>query len=404
MSGFLTKQIKLNFYSGAIKSAIVWVICLLIFFGYVFISPSKTNSFTVGILLITIIIGILSYLILIYSLINILNIRLKKIRFFRYIVIALSTGFLIFVIPILVLLGMGGLISLINNPPTSYQTSKPQSLDENKLWSLINEWGKQQGYQPYVKNTYLYDTAGKFLDFALYWSDNYLSDSLKPYFTISSYAWNYSVNRSPEESILNYWISTPSTKKNLTDYYYYSCLRCKDNNCLQLFYNEPSKKINNNITNNSNEKWGEVKQIDEHTFTQKLGEDTRMGTPSELLIALNDFRGKYNKGPLIWDDNLSGWAQSRAQTYVNIGNVDGHAGFNAEVESKYHEFGERFTGLGENGGFGPRLEAVHSIGWVFASDQPHRENMLKDWSHVGIAIASNDGFNYGVDLIFGKSR
>lgn len=408
MLRFLNKPIKFNFYSGAVKSGILWFACVLTYLFFLYFQP---NLFT-NILLPAILIGFASYIVMVYSLVNILELKLKNfkskiINFLNPLIISFFIVFLIIGGPTLVIIGIVKMNSLleVNKTTSLIKITSTQPVSVFNLWDKINDWQKKQGYQPYVQSTFLCDIADNFLDFATYWSDEYLKKNLKSNFNNSNYAWNFSVNRSPEDSILKYWTTNPTSKKNLTDYYYYSCIRCKDNNCLQLFYNEPSRiasNINSNSSNNT-EKWGEVKQIDEHTFTQKLGVDTRMGTPSELLTALNNYRNNNGKGSLAWDDNLSSWAQSRAQTYANMGDVDGHAGFNAEVDSKYNEFG-RFKGLGENGGFGPRLEAVHTIEWVFAGDQPHRENMLRDWSHVGIAIASSDGYNYGVNFIFGKSR
>ncbi len=153
---------------------------------------------------------------------------------------------------------------------------------------------------------------------------------------------------------------------------------------------------------NDDQDWGQLKQISEHTFTTKLGIDSRMGTPQEIFVAQNVFRQNNGKPPLNWDDNLAKWAQERAQTFVDIGNVDEHAGFSAQAETKAREY--RYRIVGENSFYGGRLEATHLIEWTFAQDQPHKENMLSEYTHVGIGVATKDGLNYGVDIIFGNEK
>lgn len=412
MVRLLTKKITFDYYSGYILSGIVWLACVLFFLSYLYKNPEESTMFA-KILLPAILLGTVSYIVFVYSLVNILDARLnqtksKIIKFLRPLILAIFIVVLLIGGSSLVLAGAFKINTIVdgNKQPVLTNISSAQPVSAFVLWDKVNDWQKEQGYQPYVQSTYLCDIADKFLDFAVYWSDEYLRKNLKTYFSNSSYAWNFSLNRSPEDAVLNYWISNPNTKKNLTDFYYYSCLKCKNNNCLQLFYNELSKTTANteNKSTIDTDEWGKVKQISEHTYTQKVGSDAIMGSPADLLIALNNFRNKYDRSSLIWDDSLSSWAQSRAQTFANLKNVDEHAGFNAEVENKFNEFGGRFTKLGENAGFGGRLDAVHWIEWLFASDEPHKNNMLGDWSHVGIATASNDGFNYGIDFIFGKSR
>ncbi|MFZ6035399.1 MAG: CAP domain-containing protein [Patescibacteria group bacterium] len=412
MFKFLNKSIRFNFYSGVVKSGILWFICVSIFLFFLYSHPEETNIFT-NILLPTILVGIVSYIVMTYSLANILELKLKNfkskvINFFNPLIIAIFIVFLIIGGPALVIAGIIKISSLSEaNKTTSLGTiSTTQPVSVFQLWDKINDWQKKQGYQPYVKSTFLCDTADKFLDFATYWSDEYLKTNLKSYFNSSSYAWNFSVNRSPEDAILNYWINNQSTKKNLTDYYHYSCIRCKDDDCLQLFYNDTVKNVvpNGKNTNSiTTEEWGVAKQISEHTFVQQVGHDVRMGTADEIYIALNNYRNTHGKSSLVWNNDLAIWASSRAQSFVNNNSLDEHAGFSSEAPSKGSQFG--FYALSEGSSLIGKLEAVHYIEWILTGDAPHKETLLSDmWNTVGIGTASNDGFTYGIDVIYGKTK
>jgi peptidoglycan hydrolase-like protein with peptidoglycan-binding domain len=153
-----------------------------------------------------------------------------------------------------------------------------------------------------------------------------------------------------------------------------------------------------------NTPYGQVKQISKYEYTQRLADEPNMGTPNEILIALNNFRNNNSKSSLTWDNDLASWAQSRAQSFANAHQLDQHVGFEAEAPSKYDQFGKRFSGFGENAFYGGKLAASHLIEWVFAGDTPHKEGMLCDCNVVGIGIATNDNVNYGADLIFGKFK
>jgi uncharacterized protein YkwD len=73
--------------------------------------------------------------------------------------------------------------------------------------------------------------------------------------------------------------------------------------------------------------WGVAKQVDENTWTMKVGQDESMATPAEIFDALNSYRQRKGSGNLTIDDKLNEFAQKRAETFVSIGKLDGHAGF-----------------------------------------------------------------------------
>ncbi|MBI4080688.1 MAG: CAP domain-containing protein [Candidatus Levybacteria bacterium] len=146
--------------------------------------------------------------------------------------------------------------------------------------------------------------------------------------------------------------------------------------------------------------WGVAKQVDEHTWTMRVGMDDRMATPSEIYEALNAFRQKNGRGGLAWDDKLAGYAQSRSGVFASIKSTDGHAGFQDYLNNQdgFHKLG--FNSIGENSSFGYRVYGVHLIEWIYAGDAPHNNNQLNpQWTHVGIGVADT-----GTDLIFGGNK
>ena len=146
--------------------------------------------------------------------------------------------------------------------------------------------------------------------------------------------------------------------------------------------------------------WGVAKQIDEVTWQMKVGQDAQMGTPAEILVALNDYRRRYGSSALNWDEKLANYAKSRAVYFNKIKDLDGHKGFQDFLnnEDGFNKLG--FNRLGENASFGYRLSGVHLIEWVYAGDEPHNKNQLNSvWNYVGIGV---DGT--ATALIFGTGR
>lgn len=146
--------------------------------------------------------------------------------------------------------------------------------------------------------------------------------------------------------------------------------------------------------------WGVATQVGEHTWTMKIQQDGKMATPGEILEALNHYRQVHNSGVLQSDNNLTNFAQKRAEYLNSIKNVDEHKGFREYLENEdgYHQLG--FYSLGENISYGYKLEAVHLIEWAYGADDPHNKNQLDNsWSRVGIGV---DGL--ATCLIFAKDK
>jgi len=149
-----------------------------------------------------------------------------------------------------------------------------------------------------------------------------------------------------------------------------------------------------------NEPWGVARQIDEVTWTMKVGEDAKMATAKEIFEALNEYRKVQGSQVLTWDEKLENYAQERAKYLNGIKSVDKHAGFNDFMENQdgFNKLG--FTALGENISYGYRLNGVHTIEWMYAGDKPHNDNQLNNkWDHVGIGVEG-----LATCLIFGTGR
>jgi len=146
--------------------------------------------------------------------------------------------------------------------------------------------------------------------------------------------------------------------------------------------------------------WGVAQQIDEHTWTLRIKQDEKMGTPRETFEALNKYRQVHGSRVLEWNDKLTEYANSRAKFFTSINSVDKHKGFADKLkdEEGFKDLG--FWGLGENASYGYKLEGVHLIEWMYASDKDHNDNQLDNtWTHVGIGI---DGV--ATAIIFGKHK
>lgn len=289
----------------------------------------------------------------------------------------------------------GVLFLLFNQNSNSNKMSFSETkinLNADKIWNLVNNWEKSQGFQPYVKNDKLCQFAENALPNINAWTKAKYD---KPEFSYFNYSWNTSYGNS-EEAVLNNWVSNTATLKNLKDYYYYSCIKCKANFCVQLFMNVSSPK-SYVVSEDINTPWGVAKQISDHTWTMKIGEDAQMGSPDEIFKALNYYRNNKGRSSLVWDDRLANYAKVRASYFTSIGKLDEHAGFNEYVKDPNNLRNLGFWNIGENSSFGYKVNGVHLIEWVYAGDKPHDDNQLNSgWTNVGIGVD-----NYQTDIIFG---
>jgi len=146
--------------------------------------------------------------------------------------------------------------------------------------------------------------------------------------------------------------------------------------------------------------WGVAQQIDEVTWTLRVGNDEKMATAGEILTALNHYRQRYGSQILTWDDNLAQLARKRAKDINVAKTTDKHVGFKnfMENEDGFNKLG--FNSVGENIAWGYKLNGVHTIEWMYGGDEAHNNNQLDNkWNYVGIGV---DGL--ASCLIFGTGK
>lgn len=131
------------------------------------------------------------------------------------------------------------------------------TINQQKLMEEINSWEVKQGYKPYVANgTLCYITDERLTELTKDWNTpkNYSKYDTRGEF--SNITENVSKGYTPESTILQNWLNQYNTKKNLTDYFEDSCVRCSDTICVQLLGNlkQDSKvtSISQPNTNNYN--------------------------------------------------------------------------------------------------------------------------------------------------------
>jgi len=145
--------------------------------------------------------------------------------------------------------------------------------------------------------------------------------------------------------------------------------------------------------------WGVAIKIGEHTYKIKVQNDTVMGTPDEILQALNNLRARNNVQQLKKDDRLCSYTEVRAQYQNSLGKTDAHAGFIDFLENQdgFRKLG--YARVGENSSYGYILSGVHLIEFVYMQSPEHNTNQLNPaWDH---ACAGASG--YATNLVFATS-
>ncbi|HSW87653.1 MAG TPA: CAP domain-containing protein [Candidatus Saccharimonadales bacterium] len=145
--------------------------------------------------------------------------------------------------------------------------------------------------------------------------------------------------------------------------------------------------------------YGQATKIAAHTYELKLPPDSAMANAHDLFSALNTYRQRKGIGVLSWKDELSNYAQSRANFYASKGALDSHSGFMSFINNQDGFTKLGFNHLGENAAYAGPLSGTHLIEWVFAADEEHNSNQLNsDWSSVGIGVSG-----IAIDIIFASS-
>lgn len=145
--------------------------------------------------------------------------------------------------------------------------------------------------------------------------------------------------------------------------------------------------------------WGVAIKIGEHTYKVRVENDPAMGSPDEILQALNNLRARNNVQALKKDDRLCAYTQSRAEYQNSLGKTDAHAGFEDYLQNQdgFRKLG--YARVGENSSYGYILSGVHLIEFVYMQSPEHNKNQLDPaWDH---ACAGTSG--YATNLIFATS-
>ena len=163
----------------------------------------------------------------------------------------------------------------------------------------------------------------------------------------------------------------------------------------------PTKKvINEAVSQKDDRPWGVAQQVDEVTWTLRVGDDEKMATAGEILTALNDYRQRYGSQILTWDNKLAELAQKRAKDINTTRTTDKHEGFKNFMENEYGFNKLGFSSVGENIAWGYKVNGVHTIEWMYGGDEAHNNNQLDNkWNYVGIGV---DGL--ASCLIFGTGK
>lgn len=145
--------------------------------------------------------------------------------------------------------------------------------------------------------------------------------------------------------------------------------------------------------------WGTTEKIADHLYRTYVGQDKIMGTPQEILTALNFYRKNHGLNqPLRFDENLCILANRRAAEQDKLGTLDAHQGLVKFMDDPKNWTWLDITSIGENASYGYTLSGTHLIEWVFDADEEHKSNQLNpQWNLACPGISDTT-----VDILFGK--
>jgi hypothetical protein len=137
------------------------------------------------------------------------------------------------------------ILSSRNPSPNTLSESTP-ALSQEKLWSLIQNWRRENNLKPYIKDENLCKFAeGRLLEVADDWShEGYREKARTMLNGYSMTAENLVKDFNSEYSALNAWLNSPSHLGSLKREYTYSCVRCNNNICVQIFGNTNNAQVN----------------------------------------------------------------------------------------------------------------------------------------------------------------
>lgn len=111
----------------------------------------------------------------------------------------------------------------------------PPQIDEDDLLSAVNTWRSESNFTAYKKSDILCGYATRRVkEIQVNWSH----DGFENMPRIDSFqilGENLSKDFYTSNKTLNSWLNSPSHKKNLTENFTYTCIRCENNHCVQIF-------------------------------------------------------------------------------------------------------------------------------------------------------------------------
>ena len=144
-----------------------------------------------------------------------------------------------------------------------------------------------------------------------------------------------------------------------------------------------------------------AEKINDVTWRVKnVANDDKMASAQEVFNALNYYRNSHGVSSLLWDNNLSSFAQSRANLFSKNGSLDSHSGFTDYMNNDgFNKSG--FNGLGENSAFlSGNMSGERIVKDIFGADGAHDGQQLNPlWTHAGVGVSG-----VAVNVNFGKNK
>lgn len=123
---------------------------------------------------------------------------------------------------------------VVSTSPTPNPSPSPFLLDADKLYSEVQQWRTNNGYDTYKTSQFTCNAADIRVKEIQTTNDH--SGFYKRYdgqgVRISE---NLGNNYPSEEGMVRAWENSPTHRENLEKDYPYSCIRCLNNKCVQIF-------------------------------------------------------------------------------------------------------------------------------------------------------------------------
>lgn len=111
----------------------------------------------------------------------------------------------------------------------------PYSLDQDRLFNIVNIWKTSQNSEPYIEDSRLCKLAEtRLIEIEKNFSHRDFDKHSRDFFN-ASLGENLSTGYSSEKETFDAWLASPTHKENLDKDYSHSCIRCNNNKCVQIF-------------------------------------------------------------------------------------------------------------------------------------------------------------------------